>query len=55
MDIRCKSKLLENPDAVPVEVDFVPLQTVPSRDRVGMMIVVPALPESQQCHPPTVG
>lgn len=41
-----KPKLLENPDAVPVEVDFVPLQTVPDRDGVGMMVVVPSFAES---------
>ena len=55
MGIGRKSKLPEDPDAVAVEVDFVPLQAVPGRDGEGVMVVVPPLTESQQRHPPTVG
>ena len=55
MDMGRKSELLENPNGVPVEVDFIPLQPVPGRNRVGMMVVMPPISETQQCHPPIVG
>ena len=54
MDMGRKSELLENPDGVPVEVDFIPLQPVPGRNRVGMMVVMPPISETQQRHPPIV-
>ena len=54
MDTGSKSELLEDPNGVIVEVDFVPLQSVPSGNRVGVMIVMPPIPETDQCHPPIV-
>ena len=55
MDAGSKSELLENPDGVPVDVNFVPLQPVSSRNRVGVMIVMPTISETDQCDPPVVG
>jgi len=54
MDVRHKSELLENPNGVIVEVDFVPLQSVPGRNRVGVMIVMPPVSETYQRDPPIV-
>jgi hypothetical protein len=55
MDMGRESELLENPNGVPVDVDFIPLQPVSGRDRVGVMVVMPPISETQQCHPPIVG
>jgi hypothetical protein len=55
MDIGRKSKALENPDGVPVKVDFIPHQSVSSRGRVSVMVVMPPISETQQGHPPIVG
>jgi hypothetical protein len=41
-----KSELLENPNGVPIEVDFIPLQPVSGRNRVGVMVVMPAISET---------
>jgi hypothetical protein len=54
MDTGSKSELLENPNGVIVEVDFVPLQPVPSGNRVGVVIVMPPVSETYQCDPPIV-
>jgi hypothetical protein len=53
-DMGSESKLREGPYAIPVDVDFVPVQTVAGRDGVRMMVIVPALAKSERCHPPTV-
>ena len=45
-DMGSKSELLENPNGVPVEVDFIPLQPVPGRNRVGVMVVMPPISET---------
>jgi hypothetical protein len=50
-----KPDTLEHPNRVPVEVDFIPLQPVPGRNREGVMVVVPAISETQKRHPPIVG
>src|SRR5271170_5843262 len=55
MDMGHKSELLEHPNGVPVEVEFVPPQPVSGRDRVGVMIVMPPISETYECHPPIVG
>lgn len=55
MDVRNESDLLENPNRVPVKINFIPLQPVSGRDGVSVMIVVPPVSETQQRHPPIVG
>ena len=55
MDMGRKSDLFEDQNGVPVQVDFIPLQPVSGRDRVGVMVVMPPISETQQCHPPIVG
>src|SRR5580658_7195763 len=55
MDMGDESELLEHPYGVPVEVDFVPPQPVPGRNRIGVMVVMPPISETYQCHPPIVG
>lgn len=55
MDTGSKSELLEHPNGVPVEVDLIPLQPVSGRDGVGVMVVMPPVSETHQCHPPIVG
>jgi hypothetical protein len=54
MDVGRKPKSPQNPDSIPVEVDFVPRQAMPRRSRVGMVVVVPDLAKRQQRHPPTI-
>src|ERR1043166_7903991 len=53
-DLSGKAKHLERPDPVPVHVNFIPSETVTRRCGVGMMIIVPALTEDQQCDEPVV-
>src|SRR5487761_817639 len=63
--LRCKNlgtvnlagqpELLHEPDAIPIAVYLVPLQPVPSRDRVRVVIVVPAFAPRDQCNPPAIG
>src|SRR5271155_503104 len=55
MDMGRKSDLLEHPNGVPVEVEFVPPQPVSGRNRVGVMVVMPPISETYECHPPIVG
>src|SRR5207253_271747 len=50
-----QSKFLQRPDAVPVHVDFVPLQAMPRGDRMRMMIVVPAFTKRHKGHQQVVG
>ena len=54
MDTGRKSELLENPNGVPVKVDFIPLQAMSGRNRVGMVVVVPPISETQQRDPPII-
>ena len=54
MEMGNESELLENPDGIKVEVNFIPLQTVSGRNRVGVMVVMPPVSETQQRHPPIV-
>src|SRR5277367_1837058 len=55
MEMGDKSDLLEHPNGVPVQVDFVPPQPVPGGNRVGVMVVMPAVSETDECYPPVVG
>src|SRR5262249_4028131 len=38
----------------PIDIDLIPGEPVPSRGRMSMMIVVPALSKSDPSHPPIV-
>src|SRR5262249_51407840 len=53
-DFPGKSKFLQRPDAVPVDVYFVPGQPLARRRRMRMMVVVPAFPPTYQRHPPVI-
>src|SRR5271155_3881016 len=55
MDMGHKPDLLEHPNGVPVKVEFVPPQSVSGRNRGGVMVVMPPVSETYQCHPPVVG
>src|SRR5207247_1721668 len=44
----------EEPDAVVVDVEFVPGEAVTRADRVGVVVVVPALAAGEQSDPPVV-
>jgi PD-(D/E)XK nuclease superfamily len=46
-DLLGEAEHFESPDSVPVHVDFVPLQAVTRRGRMGMVVVVPAFAEGQ--------
>ena len=39
---------------LPGEIELKPAQTVACTGRMGMVIVVPALTEGEQCHPPAI-
>ena len=45
---------LQHPDAVPVEVDFIPRQAVARGNRMRMVIVVPAFAPGEERHPPAI-
>src|SRR5579871_1171246 len=55
LDVPSKPQLLQRPDAIPVYVDFIPGESMLRGGRMRVMVVVPALAESQQRHPPAVG
>lgn len=44
-DSPCQSQKLQNTNAVPVEIDFIPGEPVSRGARMGMVIVVPAFTE----------
>src|SRR5581483_3137718 len=50
-----QSQFAERPDPVPVHIHFVPLQAMPARHRMRVMIVVPPLAEGKDRDPPVVG
>ncbi len=54
VDLAREPQLFERPDAVPIEVDLVPREAVARRNRVRMVIVVPAFAEGEQSHPPAI-
>ena len=49
-----KTDLLEEPDAVVVDVELVPGEAVTSADGVGVVVVMPAFAAGQQGDPPVV-
>ena len=51
MDMGCKSELLKHPNGVPVEINFIPLQPVPRRNRIGVMVVMPPISETHEWQP----
>src|SRR5215469_18361656 len=48
LDIPNQADLAEHPNGVPVEVDFVPAQSVPGRNRMRVVVVVPALAKGKE-------
>ena len=50
-----QTKFLQRPDAIPVQVDFVPGQAVARGNGVRMMIVVPALAEREERDEKVIG
>ena len=54
LDVPGQAEGLQHADANPVDVELVPGQAVARRRRVGVVVVVPALAERQQRHPPVV-
>src|SRR5271156_377525 len=55
VDLPREADLLKQPDAVPVRIDFIPLQAVARGNRMRVVIVVPAFAPGQQGDPPAVG
>ena len=49
-----QARLREQPDAIVVDVELVPGETVARADRVGVVVVVPALAAGEQGDPPAV-
>src|SRR5437868_4485080 len=45
---------LHDANSPPVEIDFVPGKAMPCRAWVSVVVIVPALTEGQQRHPPVV-
>ena len=54
MDLPREAELFERPNAVPVQVDLIPPESMPGRSRVSVVVVVPALSECEQRDPPIV-
>jgi hypothetical protein len=55
VDLLGEAKLLEDPDAVPIDIRLVPFQAVASGSRMGVMIIVPALAEGEESDKEIVG
>jgi hypothetical protein len=55
VDAGGEAEALHGADGVPVEVDFVPQHAVARGNRVGVMVVVPAVAEGDEGEPPVVG
>src|SRR5271165_2991632 len=50
MNLFGQMQLLQDPDAVPVQVNLIPAQAVARRSGMGVMIVVPAFAEREHGH-----
>ena len=55
VDVPRQAQELQDSDAIPVDINLVPFQTVFGGSRKRMMVIVPTFAEGQQGHPPTVG
>src|SRR4051812_18316095 len=49
-----QSEELQDANTPPIEINLVPLQSMTSGSRMGVMIVMPAFAKGEQRHPPTV-
>ena len=49
-----EAQFFQGPDTVPVEIKFVPFEAVTGRNRMGVVIVVPAFSKGHDRHPPAV-
>src|SRR5437660_1132234 len=50
-----EAELLERPDAIPIQINFIPCDAMPGRNRMRMMIIVPAFAKGEDRDPPVVG
>jgi hypothetical protein len=54
LDFFGEADFAEEPDAVVVDVELVPLEAVARADRVGVMVVVPAFAAGEESDPPVI-
>ena len=54
-EVFCQAKQLQRPDAVPVEINFVPRQPVLRSSGMCVVIVVPTFAKRKQRNPPAIG
>src|SRR5216117_2345669 len=50
-----EAELLERPDAIPIQINFIPCDAMPGRNRMRMMIIMPAFAKGEDRDPPVVG
>src|SRR5690348_16685840 len=50
-----QTEQLEHANAEVIQINFIPSESMASRDRVRVMIVVPSLAERHHCNPPVIG
>src|SRR5579862_2356182 len=48
IDVPCQTNFFQNPNTVPVDVELIPGKAMPRRDRMSVMVVVPAFAESEK-------
>jgi hypothetical protein len=53
-DVLCKSKFFQQPNPVIIGVELIPSKTMPCRNRIGVVTVMPTFAPSKQCHPPAI-
>ena len=54
VDVASEAEFVHEPDAVPIEIDFVPAEAVARGDWMRVMIIVPAFAPAEDGDPPTV-
>src|SRR5690349_4317444 len=54
LDVADQADQIETLQGDPGEIEFIPCEAVPRRDGMRMVIVVPALAEREERHPPVV-
>src|SRR3954462_13172622 len=50
-----QTKSLEDTDAVIIQINLIPRESMACRDGMSVVVVVPSLAESHHCYPPVVG
>src|SRR2546428_13762762 len=50
-----EAEILEHPEAIPIQNNFKPCDAMPGKNRMRMMIIMPAFAKGEDRDPPVVG